>query len=180
MADGDPLVFTEKTGALREVRLGGSALPEQGLREASSLRTMKNNYPGTEEASTQVLGTVEDDIPLSGWLKDVHMGIGRAQQVKRQLKAIQKGQRLCSMQWGSELDVLGFLKSVAFETFHTADLRYDLVFEVQGTAEAEIIAVTIEPEVSEADVVLDLDGLDPELDAAADFVASLEDVGAIL
>lgn len=180
MADGDPFVITEKTGQLREVRLGGSALPEQGLAESASLKTIKNSYPGTESASIQVLGSVEDDIPLSGWLKDTLLGIGRAEILKNQIKAIQKGQRICSMQWGSTIDVVGLLKSARFVYFHDSDIRYDLVFEVQETAQAEVLAVAAPPEVSEADVVLDLDGLDPGLDAAAVFVADFDDIGAAL
>ncbi len=165
MADGDPLVITETTGDLREVRLGGSATPEQGVEESAELKTRKQSYPGTESASTQVLGSVEGDIPLSGWLKDVWLGIGRAEIIKNQIKAIQKGQRLCSLQWGSTLDVLGFVTRARFVHFRDSDIRYDLTFEVQETAQAEILAITAPPEASDADVVIDLDGLDPELDA---------------
>jgi len=160
MADGLPVIVRELEGQGREVVLEGSTLPQRGVDVGARLRTVRTHYPGSRRASTQVLGTEEQDIQLQGQLRDVWTGLqGGALSQMQALRDLYLGQRYCELSWGETLVRRGYLKEASFSLVRAEDIGYRLVFEVSEADEAEVVAPTEYEETTPEDVSLALAAL---------------------
>lgn len=167
MADGEPFIISELEGDFRSVELADAALPEKGVKEESKLRLVKSWYPGQKRASVQVMGTEDGDTPITGWLKDTWLGAaGAALEIKNSLKAIHRGQRLCSMQWGRTIDQVGFIRELRFFHDRDADIRYEIVFDVVESGEAEAVASRPFEQATETTLINEIIRTEREIDIA--------------
>lgn len=140
LADGEPVYIRELDGDEREIELADTDLPERGFEVGGELRSQVSWYPGASSASTQVLGTSEEDVVLAGRFRDVWWGRnGWAASQTQLLRRLWLGQRYCELSWGTLLVRRGYIKRVRarYETEH--DISYELVFQVSEGDEAEVV-----------------------------------------
>jgi len=181
-ADGAPLVIREAEGSTRlELSLAGSDLPDQGVPFGAAQRLVTTRYPGSALSSTQVMGTEEHDIVLSGVFNDVlatgRSGLGGAAghalaQTARCRELLLR-QRLCELEWGDTLVRTGYVREFEPEIVRDSLIRYRLVFQVASAAEPEQISPTPFD-------VPDTTGLLAELAKAEDRVDAVEQVARAL
>lgn len=141
MADGLPVILRELTGQRREVVFEASAVPAGGFDVGGTLRTVRTHYPGTRVASTQVMGTEEDDIELRGVLRDSWTGVdGGAEATVAALRAIFLARRYCELAWGESLVRRGYLKRLVATPHRDGVWDFRIVFEVAESDEAEFVS----------------------------------------
>ena len=155
MADDEPVILRELNGdfqAFQVVVLEGSNLPDQ-LQSAIEVRSVRTHYPGNSSASTQVLGTKEDDIVLEGQFRDIWSGAtGDGLSRVNRLRAISLAGQLCELSWGSTVVRRGILKRVDTTFKRAGVIGYRLTFEVSEADEALVIAPVPFPPAPEADL----------------------------
>lgn len=148
LADGQGFILQELAGEERRVLLGGPDSPERGVEIAGELRSQVTWYPGASAASTQILGTREEPIVLTGRLRDGWWGYnGWAAAKAQSLRDLWLGQRYCELSWGTLVVRRGYIKrvAIAWETEH--DAVYTVEFQVSESDEA-VVAVSDAGEVN--------------------------------
>lgn len=180
MADGEPIVLRQLEGDGLELVLEDASLPEQ-LTSASELRTVRTYYPGTNGASTQVMGTKDDDIVLQGQLRDTWIGAaGGALALWQTMRRMYLAQRYVELSWGSTFVRRGRLKRVEQTFTRVADIGFRLTFEVDEADEAEVVKpVAFETPTSE-DLDTGLDELEAVLDDADVAVSVLNVIQGVI
>lgn len=152
-ADGLPVIIQELGPPFRSIVFAGRDRPEQPVEVAGRQRATQTWYPGTTKASTQVMGTEEDPIPLRGWFQDpltlLDGGPGARMAILRDLM---QGQNLCQLLWGTVIIRQGRVSRCSFQIHREAKIRYEVVFAVDQPNEARSLA----PKVGAASVVSDL------------------------
>lgn len=144
--DAEAVTITELEGLGRVLELRDTSLPEQGVSAPIELRSVVTRYPGNAKSSTQIMGTKEEDIPLTGWFRDVWTGEdGGAMAQVTLCRALVQGQRYCELAWGDSMIRRGYLRRFEPEITNRAAIRYKLVFQVSESDEASVIAVPFLP-----------------------------------
>lgn len=146
MADDQPIILTELGGAERVLELADASLPQRGVTTEGETRLKKTHYPGSATASTQVLGTHDNDIVMTGILRDTWIGLeGGALALATELRSMWLGQTYMQLEWGDTLVVRGFISKIRVTHFYRGWLGYDLTFSVAESDEAEVIVSEFEP-----------------------------------
>jgi hypothetical protein len=141
-ADGAPFLFTELSGQGRTVELKDSMMPEKGVEVGGELLTVKTTYPGASTASTQVLGTVEDDIEIQGELRDVWIGqSGAARAMQELIRDVWISRQRLTIQWGTALVLEGYLKRPRFTLHRDGVISYRLAFEIAQADNSSRVSV---------------------------------------
>lgn len=145
-ADGLPVVIVELAPPARTVELAGRDRPEQGVKVGSVQRTTQTYYPGTSQASVQVMGTREEPIVLRGWFQDafaVLVGGGTPGDRIALLRAIQQGGAQCRLIWGDAIVRVGRVARVEADYRQAGRIRYEITFEVDQPSEAPALRPAI-------------------------------------
>lgn len=136
----------ELTGQQREVRLRGRALPYQPLQFSGSQRVEMTWYPGSPNATAQVLGPTEDETTVNGVWKDRFLksspqqGAGDAnatidgravRDVMELVKAVdsirRQGQQV-QVTW-DEIVRFGFMTKLTTRWHRRQDVEWEIAFE---------------------------------------------------
>jgi hypothetical protein len=139
---GQPLIITQLFKPANNdnpmtLTLQDASMPLQGVSEQTSLRMLREDYPGADGASFQIMGTEEKPMMFKGWLRDVQLGgIGFARREYDILRKMLYGQTYCRLEWGTDFVKSGLIKDVKGTFARSQDIMYELVFEV-STDESE-------------------------------------------
>ncbi len=140
MPKGQPLIISELDGEFRVLTLQRATMPRKGVDVGVKLRSVSTRYPGSSQASTQILGTEDMDITFEGTLRDVQMGrAGAALSDAALMESMCRAQRFCSLQWGTTVVRRGYLKEVVPRYHRENWIEYKIVFEVAESDEATVI-----------------------------------------
>lgn len=146
-ADGLPVIITELAAPFRILLLAGRDAPKP-IRVVGSQRAIQTWYPGSQKASTQVMGTKEEPLVLRGrWDDPISTIVDGGPQRRIQLaRGIMQGQNLCQLVWGDVIVRLGRISKVDILFQKTARTEYEIVFAVDQPNEA--VAITPLPLLS--------------------------------
>lgn len=146
MPVGQPLVITELDGEKRVLTLERATLPRKGVDAGMRLRSVSTKYPGSSQASTQILGTEDSDITFEGLLRDIQMGqAGLALAATALMESIFRGQRFCQVAWGTTLVRRGYIKEFVPRYHRESWIEYKLVFEVAESDAATVVVKDFVP-----------------------------------
>jgi nucleoid-associated protein YgaU len=126
---GPAPVAIELTNAERTIPRNLPTLFEQ--------RENKTYYPGREEATSQVLGGMRDDVELEGVLDDRYMGRtsvdqpSQAMALRAALEAMLSNGRQTQLSWG-DIVYVGILKKAHFRVLREEMIEYQLTFSVHS------------------------------------------------
>lgn len=153
-----PAKFTieEKTqgGVKFEFTAREHSIPIQPWEFSGLMRTHREDYPGYERPTEQVLGPTYEDFTLSGMWDDKWMGggsTGVAMQTMRAMEALWRRGNVCHFsvtQDSESIEVLGVLKHVKFRYFHSTKVGYELTVSPHyrdndlGSATPKIVSAT--------------------------------------
>lgn len=99
-------VITERTGAQRELRFEGSALPEFGVTFGGVHREKLTWYPSNPDASAQSIGSTEDPVAFVGTVDDHLLGtVGEARRLVDLAHSIRKTGRECTLEHDDDIRV---------------------------------------------------------------------------
>lgn len=118
----------------RLVQLVDHNMAEAGVVEARELRTASTHYPGGAYREVQLLGVAEEDLELTGLLRDAWGGPGYAANARLALRDLQLAQHPIWLSWGLTWARLVILKRVEI-THDNGGLRYRLTLEHLDLAE---------------------------------------------
>lgn len=163
LANGHPVIISELAFPFRTLLLAGRDRPEQPVTRTTVQRARKSHYPGTNQASVQVMGSAEEPIVLRGWFHDPLTLLDGGPQARIAVaRGILQGGRLCRLSWGGVITCKGRITRVTPGFYKAQRLRYEIEFDVDQPNEA--VALTPLPIV--AAVAQDLKaGLDQVLRA---------------
>lgn len=138
-ADGLPVIITELAPPARILILAGRDAPKP-IRVVGSQRAIQTWYPGSQKASTQVMGTKEEPLVLRGRWDDPLSFIdgGPARRIGL-ARGIMQGQNLCRLVWGDVIVRLGRISKVDILFQKQARTEYEIVFAVDQPNEAVAI-----------------------------------------
>lgn len=130
LGDGLPVILAEVYPPFRVITFAGKDRPEPVERE-SRQHAKQTWYPGTKEASTQVLGTREEPLVLRGWFRDpLSLLDGGPQARVSILRGILEGQRGCRLLWGDALVLQGRVAGLKFVTRTLHRVQYEITFAI--------------------------------------------------
>ena len=168
LADGQPLVLREVSGTL-SVTLALAALPGQGVEAPATLRSVTTHYPGSSAPSTQVMGTREEPIELSGQWRDVWLGLeGASAELVTACRRLFLGQRYCELAWGELLVRRGYVKAFAPKYLREGEIDWKLTFEVAEADDPEVISTPYAEVKASTDLLDVLHAISASLDDVAE------------
>jgi hypothetical protein len=153
-ADGEAVTITELRAPFRVIELARQDRPDKPVSRASEQRARQSHYPGTQRASTQVMGTREEPVQLNGWFLDPLNGLDVVNTAKPDgtlstargvaakialLRGIQQTGGLCRLVWGEIIVCYGRVKRADFRYHESARVQYSILFEVDQPDEAAAI-----------------------------------------
>lgn len=130
LGDGLPVIIAELYPPFRVITLAGKDRPEPVERE-SRQHAKQTWYPGTKEASTQVLGVREEPLVLEGWFRDpLSLLDGGPQARVSVLRGMLEGQRMCRLLWGDAISLQGRIAGLKFKTHTLTRVKYEITFAI--------------------------------------------------
>lgn len=179
-ADGLPVVITELGPPFRVVTFSGRDRPEAPVTVEDRQRAVQTRYPGTQQASTQVMGTEQSAIPLKGWFWDPLTEIdGGPQSRVALLRGIMQGQQSCTLQWGDVITRIGRVASCKFDFYKRSKVRYEISFAVDQAN--EIVAMVPLPTVGgDAALKAALEGIVQLVGVMLDATRAVKTIGSVV
>jgi hypothetical protein len=152
-ADGLPVTIVELGPPFRNIALAGRDAPERPVKRKGSQRATQTHYPGSQQASVQVMGTREDPLVLRGWFQDPLTFLDGGPEARMSvLRGMMQGQGLCQLVWGSTIICQGRVEVCDFDIHKSTRVRYEITFAVDQANEA----VALEPKQLVPSVFADL------------------------
>lgn len=137
-----PIILQELLPDLSQgqrIQLMDHSLPESGIVEARELTLEQTHFPGGDAIDSQVMGVKDEDLKLSGWLRDQWSSLGFAAAARRQLLEMQTRRNPIWLSWGDTWGRLMQLRRVEF-SHEVQGMRYTLTLahlelaELAGTS----------------------------------------------
>ena len=168
LADGQPLILRSVDGEFTVI-LSDASLPSQGIEAPATLRAVTTHYPGSSAPSTQVMGTKEEPIELSGQWRDVWLGFeGASAELVTSCRRLFLGQRYCELAWGELLVRRGYVKAFAPKYLREGEIDWKLTFEVAEADDPEVISTPYAEVKSSTDLLDLLHAISASLDDVAE------------
>lgn len=123
-----PIVLQELLPDLSQgqrIQLSDHSLPESGIVEARELTLEQTWFPGGDAVDSQILGLTDEDLKLSGLLRDQWSSPGFAAAARRQLLELQARRNAVWLSWGDTWGRLMQLRRVEF-SHEVQGMRYTL------------------------------------------------------
>ena len=179
MADGEPMVFRELGGAMREVVLEGAALPSRGVSNAVTTRKVTTWYPGRSTASTQRMGTSEDPIRMSGFWSDALLAeVNTTRETLRQdIRSLQRVGFEIELEWGQHIR-RGFIDSFDAEWDTDGRGAWTMTFGPNESDDDYVLSTVNLPATSESDTKRLLNDVDSAIDTLAATAGALGGIAA--
>lgn len=141
-ADGMPVIITALDSGSQLI-LSGRDLPNKGVELVSKLRYEKTYYPGVNEATFHVLGQEQDPIVLNGRFYDrsdfsivtqptASLGnpfVGGPRLKAVFLQELFDNSELVRLQWGSNIDVEGYITEINLENIRHNIIGYSITID---------------------------------------------------
>lgn len=132
----------------RRVELAEHNMPAAGIVESRELQLTQQVFPGSSYLDTQIMGLKDDDLTLTGWLRDAWNTGGFARAARQQLLALQQSGNPLWLSWGDTWGRAVLLRKVEF-THEVQGQRYSLTLTHLELAEQPTArAITQSPENS--------------------------------
>lgn len=128
----------------QRIQLADHTLPESGIVEARELKMEQTLFPGGDYLDTQLLGLKDEDLEISGWLRDQWGSPGFAGAARRQLLELQTRRNPIWLSWGETWGRLVQLKRVEI-THHVQGQQYRLTLahlELAELAQTSVLTQT--------------------------------------
>jgi hypothetical protein len=121
----------------RRVQLEDHDLPESGVVEARELQIERQTYPGGDFVDVQIMALQDEELKLSGWLRDQWATKGFAAAARAQLYQLQAARNPIWLSWGDIWARLMILKRV--EIVHElGGMKYSIVLEHLELADDQV------------------------------------------